>query len=93
MCFLDVDKNLRRLLSLSEQVFVSVKNLSDHTISRGFVNLRIPARLVNDHKTALPQVLVNIVCEIRLDLIRVLLLNCAEKFGAVGIGPESESFL
>ena len=50
-----------RLLALPKLVFVSVKNLLNHTVGRSLIDLRVATGLVNDHEAALAQVFVNVI--------------------------------
>ena len=86
MRFLDICENVRRLLALAEQVFVSIKDLPDHAICRSLVDLRVAARLVNDYEAALLQVFINIIRVIRRSAGGVSVLDSANLPRAVWIG-------
>ena len=92
MSFLDVGKNVRWLLALTEQVFVSVKNLLDYTIGRSLVDLCVTAGLVNNYESALPQVFVNVIRVIRRRAWRVSVFDSANLPRAVRIGEQLKNF-
>src|SRR5262249_44219705 len=50
MRFLYVRKDMRWLLTLAEQIFVSIKNLLNYSVRSSFVNFGIAARLIDNHK-------------------------------------------
>ena len=86
MRFLDVGQHLRWWLALSEQIFVSVKNLLNDTVSRSLVDLRVTAGLVNNNQAALSQVFINIIRVIGRRAGCVPVLQSANLARAVRIG-------
>ena len=93
MSFFNVNENIRRDFGTAKLRLVPIKDSPHDSVSRSFVENRVPARLVNDNETATNQVIVDIFCIINRCAVRVLFFNPPDEPRAVRVSEHLQNFL